>query len=115
MGDEDGSDEIDIHKLKEAIIALGFEAKKEEMQKIIPEERGGGCGLMGYEEFLAAMTNKILNVDPRESMVAAFKMFDDDETGKISVKNLQRVAKELGERMTAEELQEMIEETSSKR
>merc|ERR1712014_473894 len=88
--DTDGSGEIDSKELKVAMRALGFEPKKEEIAKMISDVDDDGSGTIGYEEFLKMMTHKILK---------AFRLFDDDETGKISFKNLKRVAKELGERM----------------
>merc|ERR1711935_1090668 len=69
-----------------------------------------GSGVIDFPEFLDMMTQKMAERDPREEMLKAFRLFDDDETGKISFKNLKRVAKELGENMTDDEIQEMIEE-----
>ena len=41
------------------------------------------------------MTAKMGERDSREEIQKAFKLFDDDNTGFITLKNLKRVAKEL--------------------
>ena len=108
--DTDGSGTIDAKELKVAMRALGFEPKKEEIRKMIADADRDGSGVIDFPEFLDMMTQKMAERDPREEMLKAFRLFDDDETGKISFKNLKRVAKELGENMTDDEIQEMIDE-----
>lgn len=101
---------IDAKELKVAMRALGFEPKKEEIRKMISDIDQDGSGTIEFPEFLEMMTAKMSERDPKEEMLKAFRLFDDDETGKISFRNLKRVAKELGENMTDEEIQEMIDE-----
>jgi centrin-1 len=108
--DTDGSGTIETQELKIAMRALGFEPKQEEIDKMVRDVDDDGSGSVDFPEFLDMMAHKILNRDPIEEINKAFKLFDDDNTGKVTFKNLKRVAKELGERLTDEELQEMIDE-----
>jgi centrin-3 len=53
---------------------------------------------------LVAVSERILARDPMEEIRRAFQLFDDDNTGKISLRNLRRVAKEIGDRLEDDEL-----------
>jgi Ca2+-binding EF-hand superfamily protein len=51
------------------------------------------------------MSIKMAEKDSREEIIKAFKLFDDNSTGKITFYNLKRIAQELGENIADEELQ----------
>jgi Ca2+-binding EF-hand superfamily protein len=55
------------------------------------------------------MTAKMSDKDSRADIRKVFNLFEDDKTGHITLKNLKRVSRELGETMSEAELLEMIE------
>lgn len=108
--DTDKSGSIDYHELKVAMRALGFDVRKAEVLKLMKEYDRNETGQIEYPDFVDIMTQKISERDPEEEIKKAFSLFDDDQTGGISVKNLRRIARELGETMSDDELQAMIDE-----
>ena len=108
--DTEGSGSIDAKELKVAMRALGFEPKKEELRKLIQDADREGTGSLAFTDFLEMMTAKMAERDPLEEIKKAFRLFDSEEKGKITFNDLKRVAKELGENMSDDELQEMIDE-----
>lgn len=110
MFDTDKSGSIDYHELKVAMRALGFDVKKAEVLKLMKDYDRNETGQVTYADFVDIMTQKIADRDPEEEIRKAFSLFDDDQTGTISLKNLRRVSRELGETLSDEELQAMIDE-----
>jgi centrin-3 len=108
--DTDKTGTIDYHELKVAMRALGFDVKKQEVLGLMREYDREGAGAIEYIDFLDIMTHKIQERDPVEEILKAFKLFDEDNSGRISLRNLRRVARELGENLSDDELQAMIDE-----
>ena len=94
--------------------SLGFEKKNPTIYNMIADldthENADG---INFENFLDAITDKLGNKETREGISRIFDLFDDDGSKSINIHNLRRVAKELGETMSAEELKEMLERAAS--
>ncbi len=56
------------------------------------------------------MARKIQDTDTEEEIREAFKVFDKDNNGFISAAELRHVMTNLGEKLTEEEVEEMIRE-----
>ena len=50
------------------------------------------------------VAERILARDPAEEIKRAFQLFDEEKTGRISLKNLKRVVRELNEHLDDDEL-----------
>merc|ERR1712216_369972 len=109
--DTDGSGAIDAKELKVAMQALGFEPSTEEIAKMVKDIDVDGNATIECEEFIEMMEGKMAGKDPVEEMKKAFALYDVDNKGKITVADMQRVAKELGENLSKEELQSILDES----
>jgi centrin-3 len=66
--------------------------------------------LLSFQAFQTLMAQRILERNPEEEIQRAFDLFDEGGKGKINLQDLTRVARELGEGLSHEELVAMIEE-----
>lgn len=69
-----------------------------------------GSGTVDFDEFVEMMIRFMKNIDPETEMRDAFKVFDKDGNGYISASELRYVMTNLGERLSEEEVEEMIQE-----
>ena len=86
---------INYHEFKVAMRALGFDKSKADVQALMQEYSESSPSspeTISLDTFFQIMKKLILAQDPTEEVLKAFKLFDSDETGKISFKNLRQVS-----------------------
>ncbi|GIX65706.1 calmodulin, putative [Babesia caballi] len=108
--DRDGDGSITTKELGTVMRSLGQNPTEAELSDMINDIDTSGSGAIDFPEFLILMARKMKEGDTEEELVQAFKVFDRDGNGFISAQELRHVMTNLGEKLTNEEVEEMLRE-----
>ena len=108
--DKDGDGQITTKELGTVMRSLGQNPSESELQDMINEVDADNNGTIDFPEFLTMMARKMKDTDSEEEIREAFKVFDRDNNGFISSAELRHVMTSIGEKLTDDEVDEMIRE-----
>ncbi len=115
--DTNGTGRIDPKELKAAMQSLGFDTKNPTIFQLIAEldtPEASKKGGIDFDSFVEAINNKLGDKETKEGIRRIFDLFiDDPNSDTITLASLRRIARELGEQMSNEELKDMLERASS--
>jgi Ca2+-binding EF-hand superfamily protein len=104
-----GADDLD-----DILRAMGFRPSKEELQEILLEIDEDGSGEIEFGEFCQLCAKFLIEEPDEETMKRelkeAFRVYDKEANGFISMGVLREIIAELDTRLTSEDLDGIIEE-----
>ena len=107
---------IDPSEIKETMKQLGFDIKNPTIYKIIEDldtpdsKKNGG---ISFSEFSESMNKRLGDKESKEGVRRIFDLFVDDPNAEyIPLESLKKIAKELGDKSSDDELKDMIESAS---
>ncbi|KAK0396115.1 hypothetical protein QR680_001570 [Steinernema hermaphroditum] len=108
--DRDGDGRITADELGTVMESLGQNPSRQELQDMVNEIDEDGNGTIELEEFVRMMSRKVLESENERELREAFQVFDKDNDGYISARELSFVMCNLGEKLSEEEVIDMIKE-----
>merc|ERR1711893_507360 len=104
------SDSVDSSQVSTIMKSVGQNPSEAEIQDMVNQVDKDGTGSIDFPEFLMMMSLKIDSENAEDEIREAFQVFDGDGNGFINRQELACVMSNLGERLTQEEIQTMIDE-----
>lgn len=108
--DEDHDGYITAEELGKVIRSLGQTPSIDDLKEMIKEVDKDGNGTIEFDEFLTLMECKMKDDDSEEELMEAFKVFDKGNLGLISKNDIKQVMKMMGEILTQEELDDLMDQ-----
>uniref|UniRef100_A0A7S1KPD7 EF-hand domain-containing protein n=1 Tax=Percolomonas cosmopolitus TaxID=63605 RepID=A0A7S1KPD7_9EUKA len=99
---------ISKYDLPTIMRGLGKNPTESEVDEIINEYCNEASQYVDFPTFCLCMQHPVRDVDTEDEVLEAFKVFDQDGNGLISVEALKKCMLQLGESLKEEELNEML-------
>jgi len=110
MFDRDRNNLINAVELGNILLSLGYEIEESEPTQLIQEFDGNEDNLIDFVEFLQIIEKRGKYKELEEELFEAFKIFDKEGKGAIPTSEFKHYMLTLGERMTDDDIEEMIKE-----
>ncbi|XP_013771959.1 calmodulin-A-like isoform X1 [Limulus polyphemus] len=108
--DKDSDGRITATELGIVMKSLGQQPTEKELRNMVEMVDQDGNGTIEFNEFLFMMSKKMKESDREEELSEAFKVFDRNGDGFISSSELSHVMFNLGEKLTEDDIEDMIKE-----
>ncbi|XP_062601366.1 calmodulin-alpha-like [Saccostrea cucullata] len=107
--DTNGNSEIDASELEKVLQAMNQNPTPEDVQELL-EEIGADDGVITFEQFLQCAPSRMRSNDEEADMVkAAFRVFDKDGSGYISMDEAKEILQRGENGITDEEVDEFFQ------
>ena len=110
--DADGSGTVDTSELGTVMKSLGQMMSDEALAQMINEVDADGSGTVDFAEFLGMMARQMKDHDSDIVLQGTFELLDTNEGGRIDKANLKYVLAHLCDKMSAEEIDGLVEEAA---
>ncbi|CAF3881542.1 unnamed protein product, partial [Rotaria sordida] len=108
--DKNGDGNIDANEIGQVMRSLGLNPTNKEITDLIAEVDKNGNQRLDFQEFIAFMNKHWHERDQEAELREAFRLFDRDNSGYITINELKQVMLNMGEKLNQEELEDMMRE-----
>ena len=104
--DNEGTGKIDLKDVAPILRSLGHQVGANFLEEVETNE----TGKVDLPELLSVFARSMKGADENHHLIAAFKVFDREGSGEITIEDLEKVLANLGDKMSRQEVVEMIRE-----
>ncbi|KAK3736721.1 hypothetical protein RRG08_059249 [Elysia crispata] len=111
--DKKGDGRVSTKDLGSVFKSLGLTCDAQKLKDWSDEMDEDAQGHINWEQFKLIFTRKLKEDEDERELKEAFRVLDKSNKGAISVEDLKWILKSLGDDLTEDEIQEMIDETDT--